>query len=445
MKPRLQHVRRASNRLQSALSTLTIAVCLTGNVHAASQTWRATPADSTWAGTSNWGATGTVTPPGAIAPNATTVGANGDIATFNTALAGGTIGSITDPINNENQRYVRSVLFNTASAGAYVIGTTGGNAFWVGHNGNVTVGADVTNPQAINAPTNIRLPSSTNGVFSFVNNSSTPTATLTLPVVQSGSANTRPLSITLNGSNTGNNTIGSLTDSGALLVIKEGAGTWILSGANTITSQNDVGVVSGATVNAGTLVLQNAGSLGVAANTVTVNGGTLRLDGIVLNANAVTVNGGTVRSNGTSTVNGVTVGAAATAVTLSTTVSGDIFTVGNATNKLTGTNAASVVSADGPGTISLPFSSNYAGGWSLNSGTLRLGNNSALGAAATVGVTFGPSSTATLRLNSFSPTVTRLSTNATIGTPVIENGNSGTSTLTVNTSVANTFAGALND
>ncbi|OYV03042.1 MAG: hypothetical protein CFE26_21550, partial [Verrucomicrobiales bacterium VVV1] len=193
-------------------------------------------------------------------------------------------------------------------------------------------------------------------------------------------------------------------------------------------------------------VLKFSASLrGVAANTVTVNGGTLRLDGIVLNSNTVTVNGGTVRSNGTSTINGVTVGAAATAVTLSTTVSGDIFTVGNATNKLAGTNTASVISADGPGTISLPFSSNYAGGWSINAGILQLGNNSALGAAASVGVTFGPSSTGTLKLNGFSPTVTRLATNATVGTPVVENGTSGTSLLTVNNATDSTFAGALND
>lgn len=436
---------RHAASLQASLATLFIAVCLTDSATAASQTWRAAPVDSTWAGTSNWGATGTVTPPGAIAPNAGTVGSNADIATFNTALAGGTIGSITDPINNENQRYVRSVLFDTASVGSYVIGTAGGNAFWVGHNGNVTVGANVTNPQVINAPTNIRLPSSTNGVFSFVNNSSTPTATLTLPLVQSGSANTRPISITLNGSNTGNNTIGSLTDSGAVLVIKEGAGTWILSGASTITSQTDVGVVSGARVNAGTLIVQNAASLGVAANTVTVNGGTLQLDGIVLNTNAVTLNGGAIKSNGTSTVNGVTVGAAATAVTLSTTASGDIFTVGNAANKLTGTNTASVISADGPGTISLPNTSNYAGSWSLNSGTVLLGNNSALGAPATTGVSFGASSTTLLKLNGFSSTITSLSTNATPGTPVVENGTSGTSLLTVNNATANTFAGALND
>ncbi|OYV05898.1 MAG: hypothetical protein CFE26_09155, partial [Verrucomicrobiales bacterium VVV1] len=164
---------RHAASLQASLATLFIAVCLTDSATAASQTWRATPVDSTWAGTSNWGAAGTVTPPGTVAANATYVRDINETATFNTALAGGTIGSITDPINNENQRYVRSVLFDTASVGSYVIGTVGGNAFWVGHNGSVTVGANVTNPQVINAPTNIRLPSSINGVFSFVNNSST--------------------------------------------------------------------------------------------------------------------------------------------------------------------------------------------------------------------------------------------------------------------------------
>ena len=45
----------------------------------------------------------------------------------------------------------------------------------------------------------------------------------------------RPLILTLDGSNTGNNTIASFSDNGgangAIHLVKQGAGTWILSGA----------------------------------------------------------------------------------------------------------------------------------------------------------------------------------------------------------------------
>ncbi len=438
MKPRRQNFRRSASRLQSALSTLTIAVCLTGAANAASQAWRAVPADATWAGTSNWGATGTVTPPGIFpTTNATNTA---DVATFNAALSGG-IGGSGNPIVIDANRMIGSLLFDTANAGSYVVGTN--TSLQVGNNLSITVNAAVVNPQTVNANLQLHLPSSTNGAYTIQNNSTTSTATLTLQGSIGNPINsTRGTAWTIGGTNTGTNTISSnitLTTTGniASTLTKTGAGRWILSGTNSIGG--------GSTISAGTLVAQSVAALGVAANGVTVNGGTLQLDGIVLNNNLATLNSGTIKSNGTSTINGVTVGAAATAVNLGTTSSGDVFTVGNAANKLTGTNTASVISADGPGTISLPFASNYAGGWSLNTGTVQLGNNSALGAAASVGVTFGPSSTATLKLNGFSPTISRLSTNATTGTPVIVNGNSGTSTLTVNTSVANTFAGALND
>lgn len=348
MKPRLhQQSRRSASRLQQALSTLTIAVCLTGAANAASQAWRAVPTDATWAGTSNWGATGTVTPPG-IFPTANNTN-TADVATFNAALSGG-IGGSGNPIVIDANRMIGSLLFDTANAGSYVVGTN--TSLQVGNNLSITVNAAVVNPQTVNANLQLHLPSSTNGAYTIQNNSTTSSATLTLQGSIGNPINsTRGSAWTLGGTNTGANTISSnitLTNSGGIAstLTKVGAGQWILSGTNSIGG--------GTTLSAGTLVAQSVGALGLAANGVTVNGGTLQLDAIVLNNNLATLNGGTIKSNGTSTINGVTVGAAATAVGLGTTSSGDVFTVGNAANKLTGTNTASVISADGPGTISLP-------------------------------------------------------------------------------------------
>lgn len=73
--------------------------------------------------------------------------------------------------------------------------------------------------------------------------------------------------LTLQGSNTGANSIGKIVDSGngATAVVKAQAGTWKLTGANTYTG--------GTTVNAGTLEIS-----GSVVGGVTNNGGTLKLD-----------------------------------------------------------------------------------------------------------------------------------------------------------------------
>jgi autotransporter-associated beta strand protein len=408
---------------------------------AASQTWSPTASSADWTNPVNWLGNAV---PGIVNANTT------DVVTFNTALAGGTVGGLSDPILNDNQRAVRSILFDTADVGPYVIGTVGGNQLQLWHLGNVTMTSAVVNAQVINAPVLIRVPSSTNAVYSFVNNSTTTSATLTFNSVTNNTANTRPLTLTLDGSNTGANTIGTILTAagaaGAVVLVKQGTGTWVLPGANELVQKTSAGVPAAVQVNGGTLVVQNAASLGTITLPV-INAGTLQIDNVTLNQNALALNeGGTIRMNGSGTVNGVTVGATAANVGLATTSAADVLTVGNAPNKLTGGQASTVMAVSGAGTVVLSQPSNYLGSWLFNGGITRLDNATALGTPALgYNLSFGAGSTAILQLNSYSITTNSLTTNASAGTPKVENGFAAPVTLTVNNSSANTFAGILRD
>jgi len=362
----------------------------------------------------------------------------------------------------------------SGSAGAYVIGVNGGTGIVLRGTGTgstaqptfgntINVAAAVANPQTVAAPLSFSAPSSTTIGYAIKNDSTTSSATLTISGnITTNTASNRNTTISLDGANTGNNTIsgvisatGTTVNPGPILQ-KVGAGTWILSGANVLSSNGmtNTGGTQGIQVNSGVLSIQNNQALGTNATAnnlqTWINGGTLELANSITLDNGVSLNlknSGTIRAKGTITTNGrINVStAASTVAAINTDGSLDVFTVGNAANDLTGGATDTILNIGGPGTIALTQSSNYAGGWSINGGTLQLGNNSALGAPATTGVTFGASSTATLKLNGFSPTVTSLTTNATPGTPSVVNGTSGTSLLTVNNASANTFAGSLND
>lgn len=242
----------------------------------------------------------------------------------------------------------------------------------------------MTSSQTINYPAALHLPSSTNGAATISNDSTTPGAALILAggIVNSPNS-TRGTAWTLGGSNTGENTISgriSGTNIGGIntSVTKTGAGTWVLSGSNTIPA------AGGFTINAGVLAAANAYALGDSAtanNTATNinNGGTLEIrNGITLNnGDSLNLNnGGTIRGTGTAATNGrINVGtAASTSVTLATVNAGDLFTVGNGTNDMTGGGADTVVRIAGPGTVYQSTASNYAGGWSVDAGILRLGS-----------------------------------------------------------------------
>jgi autotransporter-associated beta strand protein len=111
--------------------------------------------------------------------------------------------------------------------------------------------------------------------------------------------------LTLQGSNTGANSIGKIVDSsaGATAVVKAQAGTWKLTGANIYTG--------GTTVNGG--ILEISGSV---AGSVTNNSGVLTLDSaasLASNASIAGFSGATINLNftGTNVINGLIVDGAA--------------------------------------------------------------------------------------------------------------------------------------
>lgn len=413
---------------------------------AASQTWDG-GTDATWATVTNWlSDTGA---PGVINPAAN--GLSADTATFNSALVGGTRGGAADPVINENARNVRFVLFDTADVGSYVLGVNGGSALWLGHTGNVTVNAAVANPQTFAAPVQVRLPSSTDGTYAINNNATSPTAILNFSGgISSGAAGTRPLTITLDGTNTGNNAISGVLTHGAgqrIVLNKNGVGTWVLSNANDL-GNNGSGTNAGAVnINGGLLVVQNNAALSTntAANstpTAINNGGTLEIgngltidNGVSLNLN----NGGTIRVNGTSTTQGrVNIGtAAATSVTISTVNAADVFTIGNGTNDFNGGAADSVVHIAGPGTVIQNVASAYLGSWSIDGGTLSLGSPTALGPAASAGVV-SIANGAKLKTMGNNISVVNMT-----GAGTISNGSVDNSVVTLSNAGPVTFSGAM--
>jgi fibronectin-binding autotransporter adhesin len=185
--------------------------------------------------------------------------------------------------------------------------------------------------------------------------------------------------LTLNG------VISSGTD-----LIKKGDGTLYLNGANTYT---------GATfVNAGTLTVANSSALGGSgAGTTVASGATLRLEnGVNITSEALTLSGSLFGATNPSSVEyggAITLGGDASisaggsnAMTISGTIDGG-------GNQLTLTNAAPTITVSGvlsnaslvksgTGTAILSGANTYTGATFVNAGTLKLGNNSALGTTA---------------------------------------------------------------
>jgi hypothetical protein len=338
--------KNSTRTLLFALATI-IGLFAALNVQAASQTWTNAPVDNTWTNINNWVARAF---PGAV--NSTTTA---DIATFNAPLTVLTtniidngdstfttnialIGGAGSPITNDFQRGVRGMVFDTTNCGAYVFGaSTSDNQLEIINAGNIVVNAGVTNPITINSGLRAKLPSSTNGRYDFTNNAASPNASLFISTIFNTSANTRPLELHLAGTNTGTNTIARIDDqvavAGAILIIKEDVGSWILSGPNELPQKTSASVVAVVNVNNGTLRVQDPGSLGAitVANLVVQTAGTLQIDGVTLNNAGLTLrNGGTVRMNGTAIVNGITeANTANTSATLATTSASDVMTVGN--------------------------------------------------------------------------------------------------------------------
>lgn len=168
----------------------------------------------------------------------------------------------------------------------------------------------------------------------------------------------------------------SLTITGGLS--KTGDGTLVLGASNTN--------AGGTVISAGKIRAAHASALGAAGIVTTVNSGTTLevANGITLDRPITLMQGGTVAGLGTAINNGkITIDAAATAVTLATDGTSDVFTVGNGANDVTGGSGSTVISLSGPGSVRLGAASDFDGSWSIPSGRVELGAAAALGDQAT--------------------------------------------------------------
>ena len=287
----------------------------------------------------------------------------------------------------------------------------------------------------------------------------------TLELTNTGSIVGGGFGLTLAGA-AGTGSIASILDSSIAAVTKDGAGTWILSGANTY---------DGATlVSGGILNIQNGSALGsTAAGTTVSSGATLQLQGgIIVAAEALSIAGNGISGTTTGALQNVsgnnefgglitlteaaTIASDSGTLTLSNTAafnaSGYALTLTGAGNGLlAGSIAGGSLTKSGTGTWALTGVSTYTGATTITAGTLIIGVANALNASAIV--TLGSSTdntSGTLDLGygatSNNLTVSGLAT-AGSGTQTITNTSTGTdtATLTIADTVDSTFAGILTD
>lgn len=313
--------------------------------------------------------------------NPAAVPGTGDTATF--SLDSATVNSNTSI--SLNGITVKTIVFDTASAAAYTLGTgaVSSQAFTLNYDGAITMNAAVANDELFNAQINLGAAA---GSYTFTNNSA---KTLTFAgKVQGGTGGVN----TLNLGGTGNMSFATIFKG---TLAKTGAGTVTLGG----TADNDSAIL---TLTEGTVVLNKVSSNGVHAlgKDSTINAGTLRIEGsggdqIFNNAN-LTVNGGVFDLNGQNeTINALIAASSggivlngANATTRALNVGGNngsgSFAGLIADNAGGGATGIVAFSKNGTGTQTLAGANTYSGNTAINGGTLVLGANSALGNTSVV-------------------------------------------------------------
>ncbi len=248
----------------------------------------------------------------------------------------------------------------------------------------------------------VKIGSDTNGSGSatILNNDADSADTLTFSnavfnVAAAGTLSSSNRSITLGGTNTGDNTIsGAIIDNiggsgGKVSVTKSGTGTWVLAGANSYSN--------GTSLNAGVLKIGGDHVLpsGAGKSNVNVNGGantssrgTLNLNGFDLAINGLAGTSGTslgrVLNNATGTNKTLTVGTNGANATFN----------GIIANNSSGTGTLAFTKV-GTGTQTLTGPNTYTGTTTVSGGTLALGANHVLSDTTAVSIGSGTLDAAT--------------------------------------------------
>lgn len=374
-----------------------VAVGGSSSALAASGSWRGTT-NASWATTGNWS--------GASPPTTS------ELATFNGAGNGNTT------IDLGTGATVRSLVFDSANAAAYTIGSgavgsqtlTLNVAGWNQEQGGITVNSTVANNQLFNA--NVLL-GDASAYGHYITNSSTA-ATLTLAGNVSGGTGGSAGAKTLYLGGAGNTVIsGTIGRGGAtsLALNKTGAGTLTLSGSNTYNGAT--------TLNQGTINLDFSAATAPAANILSSSGG------------ALAFTGGTLRLTGkASTAN-------SQAVASTTVGSGNsslVLNANSATSLLLNLNAISR-SAGGTLDLSLPAGTQNSTNGVITSSTANLAN-SVLVSAASNGIayaTVGGSDWATISGSNIVAMTTYQTAYSANNNVNVANGDTPASGITVNT------------
>jgi autotransporter-associated beta strand protein len=332
---------RSSNYPTSELSDVGFRVAsLVANIGVAISRWTGT-AGTSWANSNNW--SGSV--PGIV--GSTT---NGDTALFNQS-------AVNSPLAIDAGRNIKSITFDTGAVPSLTIGTTGGNALVLSAGGTIQTSATVVNPQVVNCPLVLE------GDYTFTSSANTSAATLTFGGRIIPGATTGVTTLTLNGTNTGGNTIsGVLADNGAgkLAITKSDAGAWTINGVNTY---------SGATtVTAGTFILGN--SRAAQNSTVTINAD----NGLAFGAGLGSATIGGLAGSGKLTL----ADNAAKPVAVNLTIGGD----GDSTVYSGVLSSAGGITKVGAGTLTLSANNTFTGGTTISAGTIALGTSGTLQSGA---------------------------------------------------------------